>query len=337
VQVDAVEQGAGDATEVFLDLGRRAATRSARVGAIAAGTGIHGGDEDEVGGESRAAEGPADGHLAFLERLAQDLERLAIELGHLVEEEDALVGQADLARLGRAAAADQAGVADGVVRGAERPHGHQRLAGLQEAHHAVDARGLQALGGGQRRQDGRQSLCQQGFARAGRADHQYIMGTCGGDEQGPLGVVLALDVDEVFLHVGVLGEEIVEIDGRGVHVDLPGEEADGFGEAADRIDIQSLDDGGLGGVGCGHKQPIAGLGDGLESHRENSLDGPGLAGEGKLADDGVVAGPVKGHLTAGQQQPQRNRQIKTVGVLLEIGRSEVAKRTSSRACCAGFW
>ena len=27
VQVDAVEQGAGDATEVFLDLGRRAASR----------------------------------------------------------------------------------------------------------------------------------------------------------------------------------------------------------------------------------------------------------------------------------------------------------------------
>jgi hypothetical protein len=106
VKVDAVEQGAGDATQVFLDLGRRAATRSARVGAIAAGTGIHGGDEDEVGGESRAAAGPADGHLAFLERLVQNLERLAIELGHFVEEEDALVGHADFARLGRAAAAD---------------------------------------------------------------------------------------------------------------------------------------------------------------------------------------------------------------------------------------
>jgi hypothetical protein len=74
--------------------------------------------------------------------------------------------------------------------------------------------------------------------------------------------------------VGVLGEEIVEIDGLGVPVDLPGEEADGFGEAADRIDVQSLDDGGFGGVGRGHKQPIAGLGDGLEGHREDSLDGP---------------------------------------------------------------
>ncbi len=36
VQVDAVEQGAGDAIQILLDLGRRAATRPARVGAIAA-------------------------------------------------------------------------------------------------------------------------------------------------------------------------------------------------------------------------------------------------------------------------------------------------------------
>ena len=114
VQVDAVEQGAGDATQVLLDLGRRAGAGAAGIGPVSAGAGVHGGDEDEVGGEGRAAEGPADGDLAFLERLAQDLERLAIELGHLVEEEDALVGQADLARLGRAAATDQAGVADGV-------------------------------------------------------------------------------------------------------------------------------------------------------------------------------------------------------------------------------
>ncbi len=37
----AVEQGAGDATEICLDLGRRAATRPARVGAIAAGRRLH--------------------------------------------------------------------------------------------------------------------------------------------------------------------------------------------------------------------------------------------------------------------------------------------------------
>ena len=58
--------------------------------------------------------------------------------------------------------------------------------------------------------------------------------------------------------------------------------------------------------------------------------GPGLAGEGQLADDGVVAGPVEGHLTAGQQQPQRDRQIEAVGVLLEIGRSGPSRRKGAK-------
>jgi len=51
-----------------------------------------------------------------------------------------------------------------------------------------------------------------------------------------------------------------------------------------------------------------------------------LTGEGQLADDGEIAGPVERHLTAGQQQPQRDRPIEAVGVLLEIGRSGSSRR-----------
>jgi hypothetical protein len=69
---------------------------------------------------------------------------------------DAVVGQADLAGRRRAAAADHAGVADGMVWRPERPRRQQRLARRQPAHGAVDARRLQALRRRQRRQDGRQ-------------------------------------------------------------------------------------------------------------------------------------------------------------------------------------
>ena len=53
---------------------------------------------------------------------------------------------------------------------------------------------------------------------------------------------------------------------------------------------------------------------------------PGVAGEGQLADDGVVAGPVEGHLAAAQEQAQGDRQVEPVGVLLQVGRSEVRER-----------
>jgi hypothetical protein len=133
VQVDAVQQRAGDLAQVLLDLRRRAAAGPPRIGAVSAGARVHRRHQDEVGREGRGPQRPADRHAAVLQGLAQHLQRLAVELRQLVEEQDALVRQADLAGLRDAAAADQPGVADGVVRRAERPHRHQRLPGPQES------------------------------------------------------------------------------------------------------------------------------------------------------------------------------------------------------------
>ena len=52
-------------------------------------------------------------------RLAHDFQDAHAKLGQLVQEEHAAVGQRDLAGMRLVAAADQPGVADGVVRGAE--------------------------------------------------------------------------------------------------------------------------------------------------------------------------------------------------------------------------
>src|SRR5271157_5981741 len=71
---------------------------------------------------------------------AGNLQGLAVELGHLVEEQDALMGQADLVGLGRGAATDQARVADRVVRRSEWTDRHQGLAGLPPASGPVSVR-----------------------------------------------------------------------------------------------------------------------------------------------------------------------------------------------------
>ena len=54
-----------------------------------------------------------------------DLQDVLLELGELVEEEDAVVRQGDLAGAGQGAAADEPGVGDGVVGRAEGAHGDQ--------------------------------------------------------------------------------------------------------------------------------------------------------------------------------------------------------------------
>ena len=60
---------------------------------------------------------------SFLERLPQHLEHVPAELRHLVEEQHAVVRQADLAGPRVLPAADERDVRDRVVRRAERPLG----------------------------------------------------------------------------------------------------------------------------------------------------------------------------------------------------------------------
>ncbi len=150
------------------------------------------------------------------------------------------------------------------------------------------------------------------------------MAACRGDQE-VLGVVLSFDIDEVFVNVEMLGAEIVKVDRFGVHLELSGEKANGLGEATDRKNIEPFDHSRLCGIGRGHQQAIAPFGNGLDGHPEYTFDRLGFAGEGRLAENRVVAGPVAGDLAAGHQQPQRNRQIEAVGILLEIGRSCACK------------
>ena len=97
----------------------------AGIAKVAAGAWVHGRHENEARRERRRVERPRDGDVAFFQRLPQHFQAAAIELGQLVEEENAMVSQADLARRGRTAAADHAGVTDGVMWRTERPLSHQ--------------------------------------------------------------------------------------------------------------------------------------------------------------------------------------------------------------------
>ncbi len=242
----------------------------------------------------------------------------------------------DFAGRGRAAAADQAGVADRVVRRAKRPRGQQRLAGFQQAHRGVDARRFDRFAGDQRGQDRRHALGEHRLAGAGRAEHQQIVRAGGGDRDRPLGHLLAADVGEIDVVGGVLVEPLVEPRRRGLDVDLAGEEGDGLREAADGDDFDLFDDGGFGGAGGGHdeaaKAALLGGGDG---HRERALGRPREAVEGQLADDGVLLEPVGGELPAGGEHAERDRQIERRGLLGQLGRGEVDDDAVVRAHEAG--
>ena len=119
MEVDAVEQRAGDALAVVLDLSGGTAAIALGVTEVPAGAGVHGGHEHEVGGEGEAARGPRDGDAVVFERLPQNLEGGPAEFGQLVEKEDSVVGEGDFAGAWIGASAEEPGVRNGVVGGAE--------------------------------------------------------------------------------------------------------------------------------------------------------------------------------------------------------------------------
>jgi len=82
------------------------------------------------------------------------------------------VCQGDLPGVGPVAAADQAGVGDGVVVGAERPlldQGHIRR---KLVRYGIDSGGIQSFFDGHIRQDAGEGPGQKGLTRAGRAFHK---------------------------------------------------------------------------------------------------------------------------------------------------------------------
>ena len=81
----------------------------------------------------------------------------------------------DLAWARPGAAADEAGVADGVVRGTKRACADQGRVGWQHAGYGVDLGHFQRLVHAQAGQDAGQGLGNEGLAGAGRAAEQDVV------------------------------------------------------------------------------------------------------------------------------------------------------------------
>ena len=120
LEVDAVEHGARDARLIALGAGPALAADIARLARAAAAARVHRGDELNARRIGDAMVGPRDHRLSAFERLAQRIEHLRVELGQLVEEEHAEMGEGDFARARARAAADQRRHARRMMRRAER-------------------------------------------------------------------------------------------------------------------------------------------------------------------------------------------------------------------------
>jgi len=89
VNIDAVEQRAGNFRNVALNLNRGAMTFAGGIAEEAAGAGVHRGGEHEARGEIHGERGAGDGDGTIFEGLAHDFQHVALKFGKLVEKQNA--------------------------------------------------------------------------------------------------------------------------------------------------------------------------------------------------------------------------------------------------------
>ena len=198
VQVDAVEERARRAARCVLrQLVRRAATAAQRVAAKAAGARVHRGDQHEMRRIRDAPAAPRDRDPAVLERLAEAFEHVAAELGELVEKEDAVVRERELAWTRTALPPPKRPAVETVWCGAR--NGRSAIIGRSPRRPAALWMRVtsSASANDERRQQRRQPPRQHRLARAGWPDEQEVVAAGGGDLERALGVLLAPHLGEV--------------------------------------------------------------------------------------------------------------------------------------------
>lgn len=186
MQVDPVEERSGYTTQVFVNKCRRTDAFFLGVIVVSAGTGVHRSDQHKAGRVIDRELCPGYGNLSFFQGLPHNLKHGALKLRQFVQKKYAVMRKGDFSRLRIGSTADHGGIADGVVRRAERPDGHERLGSRQLSGNGVDLSSLERLSHAQGRQNGGQPLGKHGFPGTGRPDQDDVMATRSGNFEGSL-------------------------------------------------------------------------------------------------------------------------------------------------------
>ncbi|ETX15279.1 hypothetical protein OCH239_17980 [Roseivivax halodurans JCM 10272] len=140
--------------------------------------------------------GAGDHDLSGLDWLAQRLEHLAREFRELVHEEDAVMREADLTRLGPPSTADDRRLARRVVRLAERAFARDTSL-VEKAGERMDHRCLERLERGKQREEPRHTRREHRLSRSRRSHHHQMMAARRRDLERPLGFLLPLHVPKI--------------------------------------------------------------------------------------------------------------------------------------------
>ena len=211
-----------------------------------------------------------------------------------------------------------------MVRVAKRPLAQQSAA-AQTAGDRLDHAEFERLGRFERRQDARQPRRQHRFARAGRSDHQQIVGAGGGDFERAFGALLALHVLQV--EAGGARRRQFRLGRR--------QQLRALEMVDDRQQVRRRDD--LDLAGPGRLAAARARADDAGVARRGRERGDQDAGHRRqrAVERDLAERDVAGQLVLRQnlhfgEQPERDRQIEMAAFLEDVGRREVYRDAARR-------
>ena len=196
-EVEAVKERVGELRPEARQLLRRARALGGRVRAPTAGAEIHGGDEPEASGKRRLARSTRDADRPVLERLPESLEHQALEFRELVEQQNAVMGKARLARAWASPATDDRRHRRAVVRGAKGRLLDQCAGAIQNASDGMNSRDLERRIAAERRQDAWEPPRKHRLARPGRTCQQEVVAAGGGQFKRAAGTLLSAYIGQI--------------------------------------------------------------------------------------------------------------------------------------------
>lgn len=173
MQVNAVEQRAGQSGLIAACFFTAVAATALRVTEVTARAGIHRSDQLKGRREGGLPRRPGNTDFAGFKRLAQHLKDAAIKLRNLVKEKHPVMGHGNFPGAGIVAAADHGDGRGGVMGAAKR--GQIELYRRARPMQRVNCRHVQSLLLVKRRQQAGQATGQQTLATARRAAKQNIV------------------------------------------------------------------------------------------------------------------------------------------------------------------
>ena len=285
-------------------------------------TRVHRRDEHDRARQGDFPRAARDGDAAVLHRLAHHLERRALEFREFVEKQHAVVRQTDLPRPWDRAAAEQADVADRVVRRAKWTGEKGDFAVECPPGRGMDGQDLEKLVERRRRHDRRDTLGDHRLTRARRSDHDDVVTARHRHFHRAAHGKLSFDLGEIVVAVG-RRDRAFEGPGRFDRM-LSFEKPRRFIDGMDWIGRQPVDQGGFAGRFGGQEDATLAHPFGQNGHRQRTFHRPRRAGETQLAGDQVVGQAFgMGEVLCRGEDAKRDRQIVDRSLLAEITGGEV--------------